>query len=64
MIQAPEKCDCCGAAIKDVFYDARTKFGSWANMDEHCFKEVGLGKLGVGFGQKYVKTESGKWVKQ
>jgi hypothetical protein len=48
---------------KDVMIDGATRMGPWANMTEESFKVYGTGKLGLGFGQKYVKQENGKWLK-
>lgn len=51
------KCDFCDVGlIKDVLYDARTIYGPWAVMCQEHFELFSLGKLGTGYGQKYVKT--------
>ena len=57
------KVDDFGDEYADVMYDAKTKHGPWANMTEASFKQHGLGKLGLGFGQKYVKQADGQWLK-
>lgn len=37
-------------------YDGKTKEGPWAYMCEYHFKKYGLGKLGIGYGQKLIYT--------
>jgi len=50
------KCDfCTGKLIEKILYDARTIYGPWAVMCDEHFKVYGLGKLGTGYGQKYIK---------
>lgn len=44
----------------EVVYDAKTKMGPWATMTEVSFKTHALGKLGTGFGQKYVRNAAGE----
>ena len=44
----------------EVVYDAKTLAGPWATMKECSFKTYGLGKLGIGFGQKYVRNAAGE----
>lgn len=39
----------------EIIYDAQTKYGPWACMTEKSFKEHGIGKLGTGLGQKFVR---------
>jgi hypothetical protein len=51
-----------GRSYKDVMYDAKTKQGPWANMTEEFWKEHGYPRLGVGYGQKYVKQSDGRWL--
>lgn len=55
-ITEPKFCDFCEKAGKKVKanYDARTVFGSWANMCARCWREFGIGKLGTGYGQRLV----------
>ena len=57
----PERDD-FGNKYTDVMYDARTKRGPWANMSETSWRVYGLGKLGEGYGQRYVKTADGMWM--
>lgn len=48
----------------EAVYDARTVHGSmWATMSEKSFKVHGCGKLGTGFGQKYVRNAEGHLIK-
>lgn len=44
----------------EVIYDAKTKMGPWATMTQASFEKYGLGRLGQGFGQKYVRQENGE----
>ena len=43
----------------EVVYDAKTKQGPWATMTEISYQFHGVPKLGLGFGQKYVRNEAG-----
>lgn len=47
----------------EFVYDAKTFLGPWATMSEESFKKYGLGELGTGRGQKYMRTESGTLIK-
>ena len=49
---APTECQMCESELKEVFYDARMCYGSWALLCEGCFDIFGVG-LGLGRGQKY-----------
>ena len=44
----------------EVVYDAKTKGGPWAMMSETAYKIFGAGKLGTGYGQKYVRNAAGE----
>jgi hypothetical protein len=55
-INPPKYCDVCKNELKEVFFDAKTKFGPWANMCNDCFNEFGVG-IGIGKGQKYQVTK-------
>jgi hypothetical protein len=37
--------------------------GPWAIMSEASWQRKGIGRTGIGFGQKYEKQEDGKWLK-
>jgi hypothetical protein len=52
-----------GDPIVDEFIDGKTVFGPWAIMTPHTFKIKGVGQLGTGLGQRYVKQRDGKWLK-
>jgi hypothetical protein len=43
--------------------DGATKYGPWACMTPKSWRVYGMGKLGTGFGQKYVKQADGRWLK-
>jgi hypothetical protein len=61
---APARCDTCDEPIRFTFYDAKTKSGAWGFLCPTCHNlGPGLGKLGTGWGQEYVKLTNGKWVK-
>lgn len=47
----------------EVVYDAKTKFGPWATMTQASFNMYGCGRLGTGYGQKYVRNEAGELIK-
>lgn len=49
----------------EVVYDGATRApggrsGPWATMTEKSYKKMGVGRLGVGFGQKYVRNADGE----
>jgi len=56
----PEHCDVCGLPIVDTFIDGATRFGPWGCVCPTCHGLDGRG-LGIGRGQKYVKTVGGRW---
>lgn len=43
----------------EVIYDAKTRMGPWATMTQASFDVYGIGVLGIGYGQKYVRDEHG-----
>ena len=47
-----DACDCCGKTA-NTMYDAETKKGPWAFMCPECWKKHGLGRIGLGYGQRY-----------
>lgn len=52
-------------AVGEVVYDAATRgsngrHGPWATMTQRSYDMNGVGKLGTGFGQKYVRNEHGE----
>lgn len=44
----------------EVVYDAATRSGPWATMTQESFDMHGLGRLGLGLGQKYVRNAAGE----
>jgi hypothetical protein len=52
-----------GDKYDKVMYDGKTKMGPWANMTETSYKQFGIGRLGLGYGQKYEKQADGRWMK-
>lgn len=48
--------------LTEVYFDAKTSMGPWANMCQACFYRYGI-KLGTGFGQKYERQPAGNWKK-
>lgn len=60
---SPGELDSFGKRIGKVFYDAATREGPWAIMNELSWFSHGRGKLGTGCGQKYEKQGDGRWLK-
>jgi len=59
-----DKCQTCSLPFGDTMYDMKTVHGPWANMCHSCAMHGhGIGKVGLGFGQKYEKQPDGKWLK-
>ena len=52
-----------GHKFGDTMYDGKTIQGPWANMSENSWRAYGIGKLGLGCGQKYEKQADGRWLK-
>lgn len=62
----PEKCETCDAPIGEKFYDAATDSvtGPWACICPTCFTlGPGIGKLGLGLGQEYTRTQVGDKIR-
>lgn len=49
--------------IKTVIIDGKTSMGPWALMTPKSYKRYGIGRLGLGAGQKYEKQTDGRWLK-
>lgn len=52
-------------AVGEVVYDACTRgsngrMGPWATMTQRSWEMNGGGRLGTGFGQKYVRNAAGE----
>jgi hypothetical protein len=45
-------CDICKA--RPAVYDGKTNRGPWAYMCEDCWQVHGIGRLGLGFGQRLI----------
>lgn len=45
-------CDIC--KDRPAEYDGKTVMGPWAYMCGVCWREIGIGKLGTGFGQRLI----------
>jgi hypothetical protein len=60
----PKACNICHKPLTDVVIDGRLKGRtSWGWMCSECWKLHGVGQLGLGHGQKYVRTPKGQWIK-
>ena len=51
-----------GVKIDHEFVDGKTVMGPWAIMAPPSWCRYGIGRLGVGYGQHYVKQEDGRWL--
>jgi len=50
--------------IRDEIIDGRTTLGGqWALMTPQSWRKWGVGKLGLGLGQRYERQADGKWLK-
>ena len=49
--------------VEDVIIDGATRMGPWALMTPASWARYGVGRLGLGLGQKYQKQPDGKWLK-
>lgn len=59
----PPQTDDFGLMIIDEFIDGKTVMGPWAFMTPSSWREIGIGVLGMGYGQRYKKQDDGKWLK-
>ncbi len=48
---------------RGVMIDGKTKMGPWACMTPESWAKHGVGRFGLGFGQKYIEQADGKWLK-
>jgi len=50
------KCDFCAEAgiEKDATHDTRTVLGPWASVCDYHLAQYGVGRLGTGYGQRYI----------
>ena len=60
-VPTPTKCDISQRKLGDVMYDGKVNSGNgqWAIMDAQSWERYGCGKLGTGFGQKYLRGSDG-----
>lgn len=56
-------CDICKNPFERVMYDIKTNSGPWGLLCTPCMKAHTNGQLGTGMGQRYHKTDDGKWLK-
>jgi hypothetical protein len=53
-----------GMTISDEFIDGRMRGRSqWAMFAPMSWRTMGIGILGLGYGQRYRKQKDGRWVK-
>jgi hypothetical protein len=52
-----------GDKVGHVIIDGKTKHGPWALMTPLSWDLHGVGRLGLGLGQRYEKQTDGKWLK-
>jgi hypothetical protein len=52
-----------GKSIANSFVDGKTTTGHWAIMSLYSWSMYGVGKLGPGLGQKYMRQLDGRWLK-
>ncbi|UFK26644.1 hypothetical protein [Roseobacter phage RDJL3] len=57
----PRTCNLSNAPIGNVAYDAKTRYGGWCIMSQASWEQHGCGKLGAGFGQKYLRGTDGEF---
>jgi hypothetical protein len=57
------KTDDFGDLVADEIIDGKTTYGPWALMTPKSFRLNGVGRLGLGLGQRYVKQPDGRWLK-
>ena len=48
--------------VGENVYDAKTKMGPWAMMTEISWQLYGTGLLGIGYGQRYIRNETGELI--
>lgn len=44
-------------------FDAKTKQGPWGNMTRRSWEKHGVGRLGLGWGQRYEMQPNGRYLK-
>ncbi len=56
-------CDMCKGKIYEPLYDAKMSTGRWGALCSSCFDFYTFGKLGTGYGQKYMRTSNNRLIK-
>lgn len=53
-----------GVPYTDEMFDAPTLHGPWANMTRESWERYrATPRLGTGYGQRYMKDDTGRWKK-
>jgi hypothetical protein len=52
-----------GDMIAKEFIDGKTTLGPWGIMTPKNWRRHGIGRLGLGCGQRYEKQTDGRWMK-
>jgi hypothetical protein len=47
----------------DIMFDVKAKHGPWMTMSETSWRNHGVGRLGIGYGQKDQKQTDGRWLR-
>jgi hypothetical protein len=47
----------------DIMFDVKAKHGPWITMSETSWRNHGVGRLGIGYGQKDQKQTDGHWLR-
>lgn len=55
--------DSFGAKIDGEFIDGRSNRGPWGYFTPENWRLNGAGSLGIGFGQRYVRQDDGRYLK-
>lgn len=58
-VPRPTSCQITNTPLKGVMYDGKTRQGPWAIMSEEGWQRLGCGRIGTGYGQKYLRNEEG-----
>ena len=52
-----------GIPYNSIMIDGKTQQGPWANMTEDSWRNHGVKRFGIGYGQMYEKQPDGCWLK-
>jgi hypothetical protein len=61
LVPTPLYCDLSGQPLGDVVYDAQTRSGGWGILSQQSWEWHSYGKLGTGYGQKYLRSSTGNY---